>query len=524
MALGILLSRILGLVRERFFAFYLGNSDAGDAFRAALRIPNILQNLLGEGVLSASFIPVYARLEAQARAREAETLARAVFAFLLVLVSLLVALGLGASEYLADWLAPGFAPEKRALTVELLRIVFPGTGFLVLSAWCLGVLNSHHRFFLAYAAPVVWNLALIGALALYGDHEGAPELVRRLAWAFVVGSLAQFAVQLPSVWRLARFWLPSFRWKNDAFRRVLGGFGPVLLGRGVVQISAYVDTIVASLFAPGSLSILVYAQTLATLPLSLFGMSVSAAELPQLSRELATGQAGEQSTRLRERLAAARRRVIFFIAPTSVAFVVIGDSLLSVLYRGGAFGPEALARTWPVLAAYAFWLPASTVGRLYSSALFAAQDTRTPPIVAIVRVALGLALSGLAVFVYRWGFDFGGFEAVTAVVAAAAVAGGLEASLLRRRVIRLFGALPRDPAVTKAWLAALVAGLGGFGARSVLSGRLPGATSTASALAHALLEIALFAVFYAIAALALKVPEAQRLRARLGRRGRGATS
>ena len=161
---GILLSRIIGLVRNRVFAHYFGTSDAADAFNAAFRIPNFLQNLFGEGVLSASFIPVYAGLRARDQARDASAVAAAVAALLALTVSVLVLAGMLLAPWLIDLIAPGFTGEKRDATTRLVRILFPGAGLLVLSAWCLGVLNSHRRFFLSYVAPVVWNAAIIAAL------------------------------------------------------------------------------------------------------------------------------------------------------------------------------------------------------------------------------------------------------------------------------------------------------------------------------------------------------------------------
>src|SRR4051812_19758003 len=164
-AAGILLSRILGLVRNRVFAHFFGTSDAADAFNAAFRIPNFLQNVFGEGVLSASFIPVYARLVGRGDDEEAGRVAGAVAAVLALLVSVLVLLGVVSAPFLTDILAGGFDGAKRDLTVRLVRILFPGAGLLVLSAWCLGILNSHRRFLLSYAAPVVWNVAMIATLA-----------------------------------------------------------------------------------------------------------------------------------------------------------------------------------------------------------------------------------------------------------------------------------------------------------------------------------------------------------------------
>src|ERR1039458_756732 len=170
-ATGILCSRLVGLVRDRVFAHYFGASDAADAFRAAFRIPNILQNLFGEGVLSASFIPVYARLGAEERHEEASQLAEAVFALLVLVTAVLAAAGVLATAWLIDRIATGSHSDKRLLTIKLVQILFPGAAVLVLSAWCLGILNSHRKFLLSYSAPVVWNLAMIATLIWGGRHH-----------------------------------------------------------------------------------------------------------------------------------------------------------------------------------------------------------------------------------------------------------------------------------------------------------------------------------------------------------------
>src|SRR6185295_10032695 len=187
-ALGILCSRLAGLVRLRVFAHYFGlESDAADAFNAAFRIPNFLQNLFGEGALSASFIPVYAALVARGEQREADRVAGAVAALLALVVAALVLAGVLATPILIAVIAPGFTGDKRDLTIQIVRILFPGAGLLVLSAWCLGVLNSHHRFLLSYTASVVWNAAMIFTLGVYGG-TALPQLAVILAWGSVVGS------------------------------------------------------------------------------------------------------------------------------------------------------------------------------------------------------------------------------------------------------------------------------------------------------------------------------------------------
>src|SRR5262250_828037 len=163
------MSRLAGLVRSMVFAHYFGLEMEADAFTAAVRIPNFLQNLLGEGALSASLIPVYAALVARGDRREADRVAGAVASLLALIVSALVLAGVLATPLFIDAIAPGFEGAKRDLTIRIVRILFPGTGLLVLSAWCLGVLNSHGRFLLSYMAPVMWNAAMIATLVAFGS-------------------------------------------------------------------------------------------------------------------------------------------------------------------------------------------------------------------------------------------------------------------------------------------------------------------------------------------------------------------
>ncbi|MEG9438160.1 hypothetical protein JAO29_18585 [Edaphobacter sp. HDX4] len=273
------MSRLLGLVRDRLCAHYLGNSYVADAFRAALRIPNFLQNLFGEGVLSASFIPVYARLRAEERHEEASEVAEAIFVLLLAVTSILVLLGIFATPLLIDVIVPGFRGETRVLAIRLVRIFFPGAALLVLSAWCLGVLNSHRKFLLSYAAPVIWNAAMIVAYLWDRGRTGEEHLAVVIAMASVVGSGLMFLAQLGPVLRLLRPLALRIRLRSGSVKTVIRNFFPVFFSRGVVQVSSFVDSTLASFLPTGAISAFTYAQTLNTLPVSLFGMAVSAAEL-----------------------------------------------------------------------------------------------------------------------------------------------------------------------------------------------------------------------------------------------------
>jgi putative peptidoglycan lipid II flippase len=471
-ALGILLSRILGLVRNRVFAHYFGTSDAADAFNAAFRIPNFLQNLFGEGVLSASFIPVYAGLRAKGDEEEARRVAGATAALLGLATAILVLLGVLLTPWLIAVIAPGFEGEKRAVTIHLVRILFPGAGLLVLSAWCLGVLNSHRRFFLSYAAPVMWNLAIIASLVMFSRGRAQYTLAEVAAWGSVAGSLLQLGVQLPTVSRLLGGLRPRVVRGSAHVREVLSNFGPVFVGRGVVQISAYVDTVLASLLPTGAVAGLSYAQVLYTLPVSLFGMSVSAAELPAMAS--AIGSDTERAAYLRGRLAAGLRQIAFFVVPSAVAFLALGDVVVGALYQTGAFTREMTLYVWGILAGSAVGLLASTMGRLYASTYYALHDTRTPLRFAVIRVALTVGLGYLFALPLppalgldpRWG--------AAGLTASAGIAGWVEFALLRRALNARIGVTGLPVAlVAKLWGAAAAAAVAAWALRAVVPSSHP---------------------------------------------------
>ena len=346
-ASGIFLSRIAGLIRDRVFAHYFGNSAVADAFRAAFRIPNLLQNLFGEGVLSASFIPVYARLLASGDKEEARKTAGAIAALLLLTTSLIVLIGVLAAPWLIEAIAPGFQGEKRELTILLVRILFPGAGLLVASAWCLGVLNSHHKFFISYTAPVLWNVAMIAGMIAFGPGRPQNSLVVYTAWASVVGSALQVGIQLPMVLKLLGGLKLSLAHQAENVRTVIRNFFPVFISRGVVQISAYIDAFLASWLPTGAVAALAYAQTLYTLPVSLFGMSVSAAELPVMSGAL--GAADEVAGILRNRLNHGLRQIAFLVVPSVVGFLVLGDVIVAAIYQSGRFMHDDVIYVWGIL-------------------------------------------------------------------------------------------------------------------------------------------------------------------------------
>jgi putative peptidoglycan lipid II flippase len=461
-AIGVLLSRIAGLVRDSIFAHFLGDSATADAFKAGFRIPNILQNLFGEGVLSASFIPVYGKLLGEGDAETADMLAWGVGAIMTVGVTVLVAIGVLVTPYLIDVIAPGFEGDKRDLTIQIVRILFPGAGLLVMSAWFLGVLNSHHKFFVSYTAPVAWNVAMIAALLYYGPRRSQDGLAIAISWGSVVGSALQIAVQVPQTLALLRKHRIDFARVAVPLRAVFHNLTPVVISRGVVNLSTYIDNILASLLPTGAVAALNYGQLLYMMPISLFGYSVAASELPAMSR--AAGAMPEQmSAILRTRLNRGLRQIAFMVVPSSAAFLILGDVIVALIYQSGAFSHADAVYVWAVLAGSGVGLLAATMGRLYNSAFYALFDTRTPLRYALYRVGLTLALGYVCAMplphmlgiAQKWG--------VAGLTVSAGVAGWVEFALLRRALNKRVGwtGLERSY-LAKLWALALGAAAVGF--------------------------------------------------------------
>ncbi len=420
-------------------------------------------------------------------------------ALLALVVSALVLLGVLLAPQIVSLLAGDYTGAKRALTIHLVRIAFPGVGLLVLGAWCLGILNSHRRFLLPYAVPVLSNAAIVGAL-LYGWWAGDARdgrlawYAELAAWGFVAGALLQVLAQLPTVRRLAGGVRPTLRIGANV-RTVLHNFTPALVSRGAAQIGSYVDLTIATMLGTGALSAFTDAQLLYTLPVSLFGMSVSAAELPAMSS--VRGSAAEVAAALRARLEAAARRIAYFVVPSAAAFLLLGDMVASVVLVGGRFTYADAVYVWAILAGSTIGLLAATLARLVSSSFYALRDARTPLRFAVVRIGLGVVL-GIAAALYlpgalgideRWGAAF--------LTASSGVAGWVELLLLRRAIAGRVGALRLgggDGLLPKLWLAALLAAAAGWGVKLLVGLATPQLTGVLALLAFGAAYLGITAV------------------------------
>jgi len=401
-AAGILVSRLTGFVRTWFAARYLGTSAANDAYTMALRVPNALRNLFGEGTLSAAFVPVYSALLAREDARGAKALANALLGILLLAVSLLTIMGIALAPWLTAVLAAGFDAERAELTTRLIRVLFPMAGLMVLSGWCLGIQNSHRRFFLSYASAAMWSVAQIVLLAGWGERAASlTELAWWLAWATLAGALLQVAVQLPEVWRLAGPLRPTFGPGGDDVRTVLRNIVPVVGSLGVVQLSGFADGFIATFLAEGSPSVLGYANQLMLLPVALFGIAVSASSLPEFARDRSALAQEAVREALRSRVQDGWVRILFYVVPSAVVFAGYGDLVIGMLLRSGQFGLREQSLVHGTLAAYSVGLVSFSTNRLFAAVFHARQDYRSPLRYSMVSVAVTIVTAAALAYTFR---------------------------------------------------------------------------------------------------------------------------
>lgn len=357
-----------------------------------------------------------------------------IFSFLVLVAAALALIGVLAAPLLVSLITPGFVGEKRELTIFLVRILFPWDG--VLSVFCLvpWSLNSHRRFFLSYVAPVIWNGAIVVALLL-GAGRDQSAIAEYAAWGVLVGSFLQWIVQLPSVVHLYGGVRLSLDYVLAPVRTVFKQFVPVLFGRGVVQLSAFVDNIISSLLPHGALATLAYSQMIYLLPVSLFGMSVSAAELPEMSR---AGRGAEEL--VRARVERAIRQLYVLIVPSAFFLICLGFVVAAALFEAGEFKGDDTQRTWWTLALLSVGLVPATISRLLASAFYSLVDTRTPVRIALVRVVISTFLGYIAAIHGPRFFGLPEMNGLFGLAGAAAFAAWIEFFMLSAKLrVRLQG-------------------------------------------------------------------------------------
>jgi putative peptidoglycan lipid II flippase len=426
-----LLSRALGLLRELIIGQQFGTSGQLDAYLAAFRIPDLLFQLMAGGALASAFIPTFSGFLAQEDERGAWYLmSNVVNALLLLLAGLSVLAGVFAPALVSHVVAPGFPPERQALTAHLMRIMLISPAVFGVSGVLMGVLNSFGRFLLPALAPAAYNLCIILGAWLLGPRMG----VQGLALGAVAGAWLHLGVQLPGLSRLRPRYTLALDLHFAGLREVARLMLPRSLGLGIVQLNFLVNTVLASGLAAGSLAALNYAWLLMLLPQGILAQAVGTAVFPTLSALAAQARLDE----MRETLADTLRGLLFLAFPASVGLFFLRRPLVEALFQRGAFTVQSTDLVSAALAFYAFGLVAHSALEVIARAFYALHDTLTPVLVGGLAMLVNVVLGVAAVLALRHRPDAHAYLALANTVATTAEAGIL-LGLLRRRLEGLGG-------------------------------------------------------------------------------------
>ncbi len=379
-----LASRLLGWIRLLVIGSQFGASRELDAYFAAFRIPDAIFQLVVAGALSAALIPVFSSYRARGQDAEAWKLASSVINLVMIALSVLSLVMAILAPLFVPLIAPGFDEVTTELTIRLTRIMLISPVLIGMGAVVTGILNSYQQFTVPSFAPLLYNLAIIGAAIFLAPVVG----VEGLAIGVALGSLAHLVVQLPNLARVGHRYRLSIDLAHPGVRRVVWLMGPRMLGLASGQVNYFVSTGLASGLAEGSVTAYNYAFLLSQLPVGIIGVSVAVALFPTLSQDAALGRIGE----IRHQVANAVRLLAFVAAPLTAIMVVLREPLTSVFYQYGLFSQEATDRTASTLLYFAIGLGGHIVVHVLTRAFYAMQDTRTPVTWAIVAVAVNVPL------------------------------------------------------------------------------------------------------------------------------------
>jgi putative peptidoglycan lipid II flippase len=424
-----LASRVLGFVRDMVVALVFGAGPVTDAFFVAYRIPNMLRRLLAEGALSTAVIPVFTDYLVNRSRGDRLRMVRAVLAASLVALSATVVLGMALSPWLVRIIAPGFAaePVQGPLAVLLTRALFPYLLLVGVAALGMGLLNAQGRFFAPALGPAVFNIGMILGVVVLHRHVEPPIL--SLVIGVLAGGIAQVLVQLPDLRRVGLLVGPSRELSHPALPRIARLILPSVFGLAAVQVTVFVNTLLASLLPAGSISFLYYADRVMEFPLGIFGVALASASLPAMSRQAASGDFGGVARTLNFTLGLG-----FFVAvPATIGLVMLRTPITRVLFERGQFGPAETMATAQALFWYALGLAAFSAARITAQVFYAIGQ----PATAVASGFLSVAVNVVAALALMSPLAHGGLAAASSIGALVNLLSLLW--LARRRFGRLGG-------------------------------------------------------------------------------------
>jgi putative peptidoglycan lipid II flippase len=400
--LAVMCSRVLGLAREQVCAALFGGGGAMDAFTAAFRIPNLLRDLFAEGALSTAFVTTFSKTIARSGDAAAWRLANKVATLTLVVLGSICVAGMVFSSQLVGLLAPGFGPEKAALTAQLTRIMFPFIIMVSMAALVMGMLNAKSVFGLPAMASSFFNIgSIVGGVTLgaWIDPNFGPRALIGLAIGTLIGGALQFAVQLPALSGLGFKYSPDFRWRDPGVNSILRLMGPSVIAASTTQFNVLVNSMFASTLGDGAIFWLAIAFRLMQLPLGLFGVALGTVTLPLLSRLVVAGQ----MIGFRAELARAMRLMFLLTVPSTIGLMMLAEPIISVLYQHGRFGANEAAQAGGALRFYAIGLAGYAALKVLVNAFYALDRRKTPMLVSFLAVGLNLLFNWVFTFRLHWG-------------------------------------------------------------------------------------------------------------------------
>ncbi len=412
-ALAVMLSRVLGLVREMLFAGLFGSGLMG-IFTIAFRAPNLLRDLFAEGALSTAFITVFSQQAAREGPQAAWALARKMLTLAAVFMSAVSLLGVLLAGPLIGLLAPGFAPEDAGMTILLTRIMFPFILLVSLAALVMGMLNSRNVFAAPALASSFFNIGSILGGALFGwmiDPAFGPRALVGLALGTLVGGLFQLLIQLPSLGAVGFRFAPDFRWRDPGVRRILVLMVPSVIAASAVQINVMVNSSFASFAGKEAVSWLNFAFRLMQLPIGVFGVAVATITLPVVSRIAA----GSSLDDFGPTLGRALRLALFFTLPSAAGLFILAGPIIGLIYERGEFKAHDTLQTAFALQFYALGLVAYSCIKVLSPAFYAINRKWTPMMVSFGSIGLNVFLNYL--FLFRLGLGHRGLALSTSICA-----------------------------------------------------------------------------------------------------------
>lgn len=409
----VMASRVLGLLREMMFAGLFGGSKWMDCFYLAFRVPNLLRDLFAEGALSQAFVTTFSKKLQVEGEQSAWALANKMMTLAAVFMSLVTLLGMLAAPWIVELLtafsrgggAPrAYNPAEFALTVTMVRVMYPFILLVSLAALVMGMLNARHIFGMPALSSCFFNLgSMIGGAALgwWLDPAWGPQSLVGFSIGVVIGGLAQLVCQFPALRAVGYRFVADFHWRDPGVRQILRLMGPAVIAASVVQINVVVNSMFAYGVGVGAVSWLSYAFRLMQLPIGVFGVAVATVTLPALSRAAVGGIGAD----FKPTLAKGLRLVAFLVLPSTLGLVLLAELIVSVLYERGHFGALDRLQTAVALRAYGYGLLCYAWLKVLQPAFYAIDKRWLPMMVSIFALGLNLGFNWFFVFVMHWGHE-----------------------------------------------------------------------------------------------------------------------